>query len=315
MAHPLSPRLPAGPVPAPATAESGPGAEIELTGFSGARILLIRSEGQEAFVRKISAAPAGNVRLQAQAIKQRLISGLLDGCARTPRVLDEGILETGLYFFDMEFVRGRDGIAFLRSADLPDIVCVVDRLLESLTRLSGMEDLASGFSPRTVARMKCREILDKTGPADQRAQQALHGLLDAIERVDMPDRLAPSACHGDMTLENILITDRNELIFIDLLDSFFDHWLADAAKLEQDLKAGWYTRHSPPLPAGVTHYVQDRLNGFAGSRFGAAAGPLKELLLGIHLARIIPYAHEAQQRDFVLARLEDLLARTSGDRL
>src|SRR3569623_1261407 len=94
--------------------------EIELSGFSGARVLLIREGSSPAFIRKISATPAGNARLQAQAIKQKLIAGLLDGCATTPHILDEGY-EGDLYYFDMEYIHGLDGISFLRTASFPAI--------------------------------------------------------------------------------------------------------------------------------------------------------------------------------------------------
>lgn len=287
-------------------------AEIELSGFSGAKILLIQEEAGLAFVRKISASVSGNVRLQAQAVKQRLMAGLLDGCARTPKVLSEGYQTDGTYFFDMEFVRGQDGIAFLRGADLPDVVAVIDRLCDSLRRLGGIEDDAARFSPRTVALEKCAEIRSKTPSGDARALALLDHLDLALHAADMPAFLFETACHGDMTLENIIITENKELVFIDLLDSFFSHWLADVAKLEQDLKAQWYTRRSPPLSVSVTHYVQERLSDLCDSQGLGPVDQLRELLLATHLARILPYAADPQHRDFVLDRLAWLLARHDG---
>ena len=53
-----------------------------------------------------------------------------------------------------------------------------------------------------------------------------------------------SSCHGDLTLENIIVTTNNELYLIDFLDSFYDSWMIDIAKLLQDLELKWSYRFS-----------------------------------------------------------------------
>jgi hypothetical protein len=93
--------------------------EIALSGFSGARVLLIRENGGQPFVRKIAATPSGNARLGLQAAKQKLTAGLLAGVATTPRILEEGEIDS-CYYFDMEYVRGLDGISFLRVANFDE---------------------------------------------------------------------------------------------------------------------------------------------------------------------------------------------------
>ena len=52
-----------------------------------------------------------------------------------------------------------------------------------------------------------------------------------------------SKCHGDLTLENILINVNNDIYLIDFLDSFFDSYMIDFAKLLQDLKLYWSYRN------------------------------------------------------------------------
>ena len=284
--------------------------EIELSGFSGAKVLLIREGKAPAFIRKISAAPAGNARLQAQAVKQKLTAGLLQGSATTPRILGEGE-DGGRYYFDMDYVHGLDGVAFLRTASFPAIAKFVAKLCESLERFAALGEPSLLVSPRASAQAKCSEILHAVAAVDPRAHGSVERLAELIERADMPAELAVTACHGDMTLENIVVTETGEIVFIDLLDTFLNHWTADIGKLDQDLKAGWYMRKSPPLPLGVVSYVRTSLAAL-GDRLFDGASHFVSLLVCIHLARILPYAKTGEDRQFVLDRLDFLLAQLAS---
>lgn len=292
------------------TADSTPArsgwSEIELSGFSGARVLLIRTEDEFTFIRKISAGPTSNVRLQEQAIKQRLTAGLLAGYAATPGILHEGVDDQGHYFFDMEYVRGLDGVSFLRNASLPEIERFTDSLRGCLARFASLKHDTLSFSPRQNAMTKCLEIAAALPEDDVVARRAMSRLIDLVAKADMPDEFAVTMCHGDMTLENIVVKDDGTIVFIDLLDTFFNHWIADVAKLEQDLRAGWYTRKSPVLAAGIVSFVRDALKDFAQSQFEGAP-QVVSLLLCVHLARILPYTRTDEIRQFVLARLELLV--------
>ena len=50
-----------------------------------------------------------------------------------------------------------------------------------------------------------------------------------------------SKCHGDMTLENIIIKN-DKIYFIDFLDSFYDSWFLDIGTLLQDVQVMWSYR-------------------------------------------------------------------------
>ena len=54
-------------------------------------------------------------------------------------------------------------------------------------------------------------------------------------------KLVPTQCHGDMTLENIIIKD-DRMYFIDFLDSFYDSWFLDIGTLLQDVQVMWSYR-------------------------------------------------------------------------
>ena len=66
----------------------------------------------------------------------------------------------------------------------------------------------------------------------------IHEALDLLERHDWSN-MTVSPCHGDLTLENIIVKDER-LYLIDFLDSFFDSWFMDAGTLLQDVQVMWY---------------------------------------------------------------------------
>jgi len=281
--------------------------ELELSGFSGAKVLLIREGGSPAFIRKISGSPASNARLHAQAVKQKLTAGLLGDYATTPRVFGEGY-EGGLYYFDMDYIHGQDGVTFLRTANFTAIARFTEKLCRSLERFAALQDTALQTSPRESALAKCSDILAATPTADIQSHRSIRQLMDVIKLVEMPTNVAATACHGDMTLENIVVTERGDIVFIDLLDTFFNHWAADIAKLDQDLKAGWYMRKSPALPLSVVSHVRKSLSELREALCGGSPNFIA-VLVCVHLARILPYAKTAADRQFVLNRLDSLLGR------
>lgn len=59
-----------------------------------------------------------------------------------------------------------------------------------------------------------------------------------------------SECHGDMTLENMIIQD-GEIYLIDFLDSFYNSWLIDVAKILQDADVLWSYRTYEKLNANL----------------------------------------------------------------
>jgi aminoglycoside phosphotransferase len=298
-------------LPAPEQKAADDRSEIELKGFSGARIVLIREDEAPPFVRKISGSVSGNARLKTQAIKQKLTGSLLDAIAATPRILDEGDLD-GLYYFDMDYVKGLDGISFLRTAEFDDVRAFADGLCASLGRFAALEDDRQALVPRDVMLTKCREILASLPVDEMRGREIMERLVALVSAANLPEELTQTACHGDLTLENIVVTEDGRIYFIDLLDTFFPHWLADVAKLDQDLEGGWYTRKSPALPPGIIHYLRDRLIGFSEAQLPGAQ-PIIALILCVHFARILPYTRTEADRQFVLDRLDVLIARACDE--
>lgn len=66
---------------------------------------------------------------------------------------------------------------------------------------------------------------------------------DAVEILEKYpwDCVLHSECHGDLTLENMIIVKDN-IYLIDFLDSFYDSWQIDYAKILQDIELYWHYR-------------------------------------------------------------------------
>ena len=70
--------------------------------------------------------------------------------------------------------------------------------------------------------------------------EIINHALDLLENHNW-SKLVPTQCHGDMTLENIIIKD-DRMYFIDFLDSFYDSWFLDIGTLLQDIQVMWSYR-------------------------------------------------------------------------
>src|SRR5262249_16200504 len=98
-----------------------------LSGLSGAQVVLMTRDGRAWFVRKAARDAAHSARLRRQLDKQLAFDAIAGGAVRPPRVPDQGEID-GRFYFDMEFVRGTDGVSYLRRATYEDVRRMADRL-------------------------------------------------------------------------------------------------------------------------------------------------------------------------------------------
>jgi hypothetical protein len=117
------------------------------------------------------------------------------------------------------------------------------------------------------------------------------GVLETFDFSTVPH----SYCCGDLTLENVLMTPHGELYLIDFLDSFYNSWMMDVAKLLQDLELQWSYRH---LPADANRDVRlfiakEALKACVlGLPNGSAHWYTIHQLLLLNTLRIVPYSAE-----------------------
>lgn len=284
----------------------GKGIPRMLRGNSGCRLELVRSATGTEFVRKSAASIDYNVRLMEQMTRQESFqhSGV-----NTPEILGSGFSPNGTFFFDMQFIPGRglhESIASGDNVEIQQYARAMSRVIVEFASI-GTSEQPTGTVEAKIHRLE--ELLLPTTEVD--VSNALH-ILKAT-RIRMPQS---SKCHGDMTLENVIVM-RDKLYLIDFHDIFFSSWMQDVAKLQLDLDAEWSMRHQPREPFRV---VNTRI---ALQRFRTHLTTLlsEQLTIGdeerrviewftlFHLLRMLPYTSEPQWRRQLIRQLGKVSGR------
>lgn len=271
-----------------------------LSGLSGAAVYMITRDNRHWFVRKGAATSAGNARLRLQAEKQKHWHRADRGPLRVPRILEEGEVD-GRYYFDMEAVRGLDGMTYLRTVDYCGAAGFADRLCEYLTTASQSAAIVPSKATDLFASLYDRvcEIQAATSRLRDADAAAILLGLSRLHRIGISQ---PTWAHGDLTLENLIVDSSGEIWAFDLLSTPFEHYWHDVAKLHQDLDGGWYLRRKPPVARCITEFLSRRLLQTA-NRLDARYAELHALLSAVTFVRILPYAADAQTLDFVQQRV------------
>lgn len=208
--------------------------KYNLGGHSGCHIFLIEDDNGSVYVRKISKNESYNNRLKLQSEKQ---ASFLGGIIKAPKVYNQGYTEDGLYFFDMEYIQGITLSEYIKTVEIGKIKGLVETLVRNLVPTK--QDTISNEQKMVISKIFFEKISDlhkKLSGKNEIINQALR----VLESHDW-SKLLPSQCHGDMTLENIIIKN-DSLYFIDFLDSFYDSWFLDIGTLLQDVQVMWSYR-------------------------------------------------------------------------
>ena len=89
---------------------------------------------------------------------------------------------------------------------------------------------------------------------------------------------------------------------LDLLDTPYEHYWQDVAKLHQDLAGGWYRRRSAPISQYVLDYMRHRLRETVRA-LDPRYDQVHAVLMAVVFARILPYVRTDAERAFVSARV------------
>ncbi|MBS0275962.1 MAG: phosphotransferase [Proteobacteria bacterium] len=281
----------------------------DLHGNSGARIAL-HTGTRGSFVRKTAGSPAANARLLAQAAKQNELgrSGVV-----LPRVLISGYGEDRLAFFDMEYVAGRtvaDAVVHDAPFDRNALGAALQRLLWLLASCRGEE------LPEAQFHGKIDDIARKAAQHEHCAP-LMPQILTCTKRLNGCDwsGIPQSPCHGDLTLENIMLASQRGIVFIDCDDAWVSSFWLDVGKLFQDIAGHWcirglYEADAPAIRRAGAVQKLERM-GADFRALAAAADPVLPVrlpqLAALGLFRALPYARTSSVAGFVCARIGAVL--------
>lgn len=276
----------------------------ELSGLSGADLGIITRNGNS-FVRKTSANLAGNNRLRLQMEKQISFIDLC-GPISAPPILEYGIDSTGKFYFDMEFVSGLDGHRFLERCSPRDLQSFSERLLTHLSSLNILPVIGPhGKQPSLFHSClhKLVEIHQGTVSLGDELAGIMLGKLSTIQTLCIEKE---GFCHGDFTLENMLIDGQGNVYFVDFLDSTFEHPVQDLVKLSQDIHGGWFRAKGRRLSSAVVAHIQEIIQPAIDRDFPYYSD-VRDTLLALNFCRILPYVSNKIQEEFVLNQIKKFI--------
>ncbi|MBR4059739.1 MAG: phosphotransferase [Lachnospiraceae bacterium] len=259
----------------------------DLGGHSGCKILLCE-DFDKVFVRKISGSKEYNSRLEIQAKKQAKFKG---GIVKAPKVYDCGYTNEGLFFFDMEYIRGITLSEYISRMEIGKIKGFVDALLSSVLNIDGANEVDITPFVKKIDSLK-KTLYGKTNTIVDHA-------LDILDTHDW-NLFKKSFCHGDMTLENIIIKG-DKVYLIDFLDSFYDSWLIDAGTLLQDVLCMWSYRYQEFVEINTVirlRVFKDILVDSIHEKMGKSYIEIYYALL-LKLIRIYPYCKDETTYNFL----------------
>lgn len=271
-------------------------------GHSGAEVVFHAGAG---IVRKTAAMPSANARLMAQAEKQRRLFML---GLPFPRVLAERTDTKGCAQFDMQYLPGRSLADAVTQAATFDPAMVV----KSVERMMWLFAPAAGTAlPPQLFQGKIQAIAAKGGEDVRQAAARL----SACNWQGIPE----SPCHGDLTLENMLITTARTVAFIDCDQAWVSSYWLDFGKLFQDIEGHWCLRrlYASEIPQAQRVNAIQKMEPL-GRAFRALAGRTDTVLLerlpqlaALGLLRAIPYAKDETSIAFICKRIAHLLDQPS----
>jgi aminoglycoside phosphotransferase (APT) family kinase protein len=291
-----------------------------LTGFSGACIYLISVDGLHWFVRKAAKTAADSARLQLQLQKQeRFRVALADNPQfriRVPALLSSGTRD-GRFFFDMEFVRGTDAASYLGRATFTEVEQYTAQLGNYFRHAAASASLLPTVVATTVAQAlvhKLRDVQAKTAAISETDYATIDS---GLSQLDALQPTQPTLCHGDFTLENLVVTEQG-ICALDWLDAPYEHWWFDIAKLHQDLSGAWYQRKHTRISLGITDYISQHLLAVADA-IDPNYRTVHNTMMSMNFARILPYCQSDQDKQLVLARVHHFasgpMVRSSTEKL
>ena len=268
-----------------------------LSGHSGCEISLWEIDNCKYFVRKKSALTSYNIRLKKQFLKQKKYNLSI---AKTPKIYSCG-MENNLFFFDMEYVPCMTFCEYINSIRITELVDFIKILFANLPIDKSCKNLAVNkiFDKKISSLMQ--SITDKNSTLKQSFELLCFNDWSSVVQ---------SPSHGDLTLENILISTNHKIYLIDFLDTFYSSWMVDLAKIFQDLEVKWSFRNMKPdtnrdLRLLIAKETLSEMILLLPNGKNILIQIYKILLL--NLLRIIPYTTDEKTKNFVFTAIENTL--------
>ena len=268
-----------------------------LSGHSGCKIILCENDNEIKYVRKISSDIAYNERLQKQVYKQEMYKSKF---FKVPKVIKKGFTEDNLYYFEMEYIQGITLAEYIKKIEINRLNVLVKKITEEL--LSDFDN-----TQKTDVLVFHKKISELKIKIEIYNNHTFDLALNILNNHDW-SKFYVNNCHGDFTLENIIVKN-DELYLIDFLDSFYDSKLLDMGSILQDIQAMWSYRKSKSINVNT----MIRLVVFKDLFVDEIKEIMKDDFIEIYyalllkLVRIIQYTKDELTLNFVEGKINEVL--------
>jgi len=274
--------------------------EKNLIGYSGCLLQIIKTDGHFS-VRKQANTDAYNCRLRMQCAKQKWYHRYSTSSVATPRITNYGYLDQ-LFYFDMDFIYCKNLSEMLPFLPTRTIYTLIEKLFQHINTIAKRQEGDACQTFQNKIGNLCRSV-----PMDSLKKECF----SLLKNYDF-STVEKSICHGDLTLENILVTEDYSLFLIDFLDSFYNSYLIDLAKLFQDLELGWaYRNKSNDTTREIRlliakNYLQKQILDMPDGEHRIAT--VYHILL-LNILRIYPYTNATKTLEFLDCCCEKVLKK------
>lgn len=181
-----------------------------FSGYSGSRVELV-TENDKVFVRKTCNTHRNYSRLKALTSQGYPVCRVLD-------YKDDVI--------NLEYIHGLDMLNYLQQNDPKNLLAFLIDLISAFAKNHRVQDYSQIYDD------KLTDIDFASLPFTK---------IELLSR--LPRFLHASDYHGDLTLENIIYSEKRGFVLIDAVDIEYDSYQFDLAKLAQDVICKWFLRH------------------------------------------------------------------------
>jgi thiamine kinase-like enzyme len=271
----------------------------KLIGHSGCK-LEIEKQDEYLLVIKTSKDSQYNERLERQCKKQ---INFKNNSLKAPIIFSNGNNNDGLFNFSMEYINGSTLADYFKDIKISSIAGIAEKFIKIIPQNYNFDQGA-----KEIFYLKIKELEEKIGVKEDETLKRAFKLLKDYDWKNC----ATSDCHGDLTLENIIYGDGN-LYLIDFLDSFYDSWMIDLAKIFQDVECFWSYRSLEEIDENLEIRLlilkQIILDKLLSLRDGQVIIKTIYAMLLLNLLRIIPYTKDEKTKKYLMREISKIISK------
>jgi len=200
---------------------------IKISGNSNYKVSVVKTD--KLYIIKEGFTKEDTLRLQKQIEKQERFSESNKYTIKTAKIINKDNTR-----YTMEYIKSYDMINYLNTVEFNSIKNMINNIVKLVNTFIKESDMII---------IEKSLIINKLNSINENLQRyhknsiVIECINYLYENINIFEKEIPiGACHGDLTLSNMLVDYNHNLYLIDFLDDFMNTPLFDIIKLRQDFK-------------------------------------------------------------------------------